>query len=50
MTDLKYVKISSENPLYLMLNKINEYFEYINVNKFLTLVPTNESKVKNEKV
>ena len=25
---------------------MNEYFEEINVNKYLTLVPTNESKEK----
>ena len=42
----KYVKISSVNPLYLMLNKMNGYFEEINGNKYLTLVPTNESKEK----
>ena len=27
-----------------MLNKMNEYFKESNGNKFLTLVPTNESK------
>ena len=27
-----------------MFNKINGYFEEINENKYLTLVPTNESK------
>ena len=27
-----------------MFNKINEYFEDIDENKYLTLVPTNESK------
>ena len=29
-----------------MLNKMNRYFEEINGNKYLTLVPTNESKEK----
>ena len=32
-----------------MLNKMNEYFEEINGNKYLTLVPTNESKEKLKK-
>ena len=36
--------INSVNPLYLMLNKMNGYFEEINGNKYLTLVPTNESR------
>ena len=44
--DSKYVKINSLNPLYLIINKMNGYFEEINVNKYLTRVPTNESKVK----
>ena len=39
--DLKYVKIYSANPLYFTINKVNEYFEEINANKYLTLVPTN---------
>ena len=44
--DLKYVKINSVNPLYLIFNKVNGYFEEINGNKYLTLAPTNESKEK----
>ena len=44
--DLKYVKIYGVNPWYLIFNKVNVYFEKINENKYLTLVPTNESKVK----
>ena len=49
--DLKYVKINSVNPLYLIFNKVNEYFQEIKGNKYLTLVPTNESKetIKNMK-
>ena len=49
--DSKYIKIKSVNPLYLVINKVNEYFEEINGNKFLTLVPTNENKgiIKNMK-
>ena len=44
--DSKYVKIYSVNPLYLIFRYVNEYFEEINRNKYLTLVPTNESKEK----
>ena len=39
--DLKYNKINSVNPLYLIFSKINGSFE--EVNKYLTLVPANES-------
>ena len=42
--DLKYVKINSVNPLYLIFNNLNEFFQKINGNKSLTLVPTNKSK------
>ena len=43
---MKYVKINRVNPLYLILNKVNGYFQEINENKYLTLVPTNEGKDK----
>ena len=42
--DSKHVKINSVNPLYLIFSKVNGCFEEINGNKYLTLVPTNESK------
>ena len=42
--DLKFLKISSVNPLYLIINKLNGYFEEIDKNKYLTLVPINERK------
>ena len=42
--DSKYVKINSVNPLYLMFNKMNGYFEEINGNKYLTVVAANDSK------
>ena len=45
----KYVKINSVNPLYLIINKVNGYFEEINKSKYLTLVPTNETKEKIKK-
>ena len=47
--DSKYVKINSLNPLYLIFNKKNGYFEEINENKYLTLVPSNENKEKIKK-
>ena len=45
----KYVKINRVDPLYLIINKVNECFEDINGNKYLMLVPTNESKEKIKK-
>ena len=47
--NLKHVKINSVNPLYLMLSNMNEYFEEINGNVYLTLFPTIENKVKIKK-
>ena len=47
--DSKYVKIISVNPLYLIFSKVDGYFEEKNGNKYLTLVPTHESKEKIEK-
>ena len=43
---LKYVKMYSVNPLYLIFRNVNGYFEEI---KYLTLVPTNESNKKDMK-
>ena len=43
---LKYVKINSVNPLYLIFTKVNGYFKKVNKNKCLTIVPTNEGKEK----
>ena len=48
--DLKYVKRFSVNPLYLIFNKANGYFQEVNGNKYLTLVPTNESKEKTKNI
>ena len=42
--DSKYLKINSVNPLYLIIDKVDGYFEELNGNKYLTLVHTNESK------
>ena len=49
VTIKKDLKIYRVNPLYLMFNKINGYFEEINGAKYLTLVRTNESKEKIKK-
>ena len=45
----KYVKINKVNLLYLIFNKLNEYFEEISRNKYLPLAPTNENKEKIKK-
>ena len=37
-------KFNSANPLYLLFLKVNGYFEEINENEHLSLVPTNETK------
>ena len=42
--DSKYVKINSVNSLYFIFSKVNGYFEEINKSKYLTLLPSNESK------
>ena len=47
--DSEYIKIDSVNTLYLIIAKVNGYFEEINKGKCLTLVPTNESKEKIKK-
>ena len=41
---IKYQTKNSVKPLYLTTNKINEYIEERNENKYLTLVPTDKSK------
>ena len=49
VTIKEYVKIYGVNLQYLIFRYINRYFEEINENKYLTLVPTNESKEKIKK-
>ena len=49
MTIKKYKKTHGVNPLYLIFGKVNGYFEEINGNKYLMLVPTNERKTKIKK-
>ena len=40
----KYLKINSVNASYLIISKVNGYFEEILKNMYLTLVPANQSK------
>ena len=47
--NLKYLEIIRVNSLYLIFSKVNRYFKEIIGNKYLTLVPTNESKEKIKK-
>ena len=49
MTIKEYIKIYCVNPLYLFFRNLNGYFEEINGNKYLALVPINESKQKIKK-
>ena len=42
--DLKYVKTTIVNTLYLIFSKVNGYFEEINKSTYLMLVPTNKNK------
>ena len=42
--NLRYIKINSVNPLYLIIYKINGYIEKSNGNKYLKLVLTDEGK------
>ena len=44
IADSKYVKFNIVNTFYLIFIKMNGYFEEINGNKYLMLVPTNNSK------
>ena len=42
--NLQYVNIYCVNPLYLIFSNVNGYFKQNDENKYLILVPTNESK------
>ena len=48
--DLESLESYSVNPLYVIINKVNECFEEINEYKYLTLVPINESKEKIKRI
>ena len=43
----KYIKINRVNPIYLLINRMNGYFEEINGNKYLTLM---KAKKKNKEI
>ena len=43
------IKKDSVNPVYLIFNKANGYFEELNGYKYLMLVPTNEREEKFKK-
>ena len=45
----KELETYSVNPLYLVFGHLDEFFEEIKGNKYLTLVSTNESKEKIKK-
>ena len=45
----EYVKIYCVNPFYFIFRNLSGYFEEIKKSKYLTLVPTNESKKKKKK-
>ena len=45
--DSKYIKINNMSACF---NKLDRYFEKINGNKYLTLIPTDKSKEKNLKI
>ena len=49
MTIKKDLKIYIVNPLHLILRYLNGYVDEINGNRYLSLVPTNESKEKIKK-
>ena len=42
--DSDYGKINTVNPLYLIINEVDGYFEEINGNKYLTLISTDKNK------
>ena len=44
-----YVKIYNVNPLYLIFRYVNGYFVEIHENRYITPVPSNESKEKIKK-
>ena len=50
VTIKEYIEIYGVNPLYLIFRNVNGSFEEIDKSKYLTLVPTNESKEKNRKI
>ena len=44
MKDFDYVKVYNVNPLYFIIDKVDEYIEKNNENRYLALVSTDKSK------
>ena len=44
MKNPDYVNIHSVNPFYLIFDKVDEYIEESNRNKYLIFAPTNKNK------
>ena len=44
MKDFDYLRISSINPLYLIIDKVDRFIEENNGNKYLTLVSIDKNK------
>ena len=42
--NMRFAKINSINPLYLIIDEISGYIEESNGNKYLAILPTDESK------
>ena len=42
--NMRFAKINSINPLYLIIDEISGYLEESNGNKYLAILPTDESK------
>ena len=52
VNSLSLIKLNSVNPLYLIINRINDYIQESNINKYLAIektIPTPESKVSLKK-
>ena len=47
--DLKCIKIKSVTPLYIIVNKVNGYFEEFNGNRYLMVLIEAKQKLKNMK-
>ena len=52
VNSLSLIKLNSVNPLYLIINRINDYIQESNINKYLAIentIPTPESQVSLKK-
>ena len=46
MKDSEYVKFNSINPLYLIIDKVDEYIEEKNANRYLIFASTEKNREK----